>query len=210
MFIADLHVHSNHSNDGVDCVKALIATAVEKGLNCISITDHNTVNGSLEAIEYVEEEHVPIAVIPGIEVSTSNGHMLAYGIKQDVDKEMSMRETAMAVKKLGGIAVMAHPFQLHRHGVVAFWRVIDVIDAIEVFNAKFCIGLCNRLSEVLAKKYGKPGLAGSDAHCRQAVGYGVTIIEGANPLEAIISGRVRIKGKRIPLNIQLKNLLKTP
>jgi len=211
MLIADLHVHSNHSSDGIDDVKTLIAAALEKGLNCISITDHNTVNGSLEAIEYVKEEQLPITVIPGAEISTRNGHLLVYGIRQNIDKGMSMKETATAAKKLGGVAAIAHPFQFYRHGIVAFWKAIDYVDAIEVFNAKFYAGLCNRLSVVLAKKYSKPGIAGSDAHCRQAVGYGITVIDAHDEktaLQAIVDGKVKVKGERIPTTIRLKKSLK--
>lgn len=211
MLIADLHVHSNHSSDGVDSVKALIAAALEKGLNCISITDHNTVNGSLEAMEYVEEEHIPITVIPGVEISTSDGHMLAYGITRDVDRGMEMKETAILVRKLGGISAIAHPFRFHKHGIVAFWKVISVVDAIEVFNAKFYMGVCNTLSSIIAKRYNKPAIAGSDAHCKEMVGYGITEIYASNShsaLHAIKDGRVKVRGRRIPISIQLQNSLR--
>ena len=211
MLIADLHVHSNHSNDGIDNVKVLIAAALEKKLNCISITDHNTVNGSLEAIEYVEEEHIPITVIPGIEISTSDGHLLAYGITRDVDKGMGMRETAILVRKLGGISAIAHPFQFYRHGIVAFWRAISVVDAVEVFNAKFYMGVCNTLSSIIAKKYGKTAIAGSDAHSREMVGYGITEIYAHDlhsAIHAIKGGRVKVRGRRIPISIQLQNSLR--
>ncbi|AEA47656.1 CehA/McbA family metallohydrolase [Archaeoglobus veneficus] len=210
MLIADLHVHSDHSNDGLDSIKALIAAALEKGLNCISITDHNTVNGSLEAIEYVEEEGLPILIIPGVEISTSDGHLLAYGITEDVDPGMSMKETAIAVKKLGGVTAMAHPFQFYRHGIVRFWKAIDVVDAVEIFNAKFYIGLCNVMSGIIAEKYHKPGIAGSDAHSRSAVGYGITVIDAfdvSSALHSIKKGKTCVKGRRIPISLQIRTTL---
>ena len=50
MLIADLHIHSNHS-DGKDSVKEILNVAIKKQLDVISITDHDTLNGSLEAID---------------------------------------------------------------------------------------------------------------------------------------------------------------
>ena len=81
---ADLHIHSNHS-DGKSSVKEILNVAIERKLNVISITDHNTVNGSLEALEIVREENLSIMVLPGIEISTAQGHLLAYGIRKDIE-----------------------------------------------------------------------------------------------------------------------------
>ncbi|MEM2402370.1 MAG: PHP domain-containing protein, partial [Archaeoglobaceae archaeon] len=79
MLKAELHVHSRYS-DGLDSVEKLVREAIKKGIEIISITDHDTLNGSLSAIELVEAEKLEIIVIPGIEVSTRSGHLLAYGI----------------------------------------------------------------------------------------------------------------------------------
>ena len=59
MLKADLHIHTNYS-DGRDNVRKILAAAITKNLDVIAITDHNTMQGSLEAINIVEEEHLPI------------------------------------------------------------------------------------------------------------------------------------------------------
>lgn len=67
MRAVDLHTHTCNS-DGSKSSKELIAYAIEKGLSYIAITDHDTVDGLDEAIEYAKDK--PIEVIPGIELST--------------------------------------------------------------------------------------------------------------------------------------------
>ena len=56
--------------------EAIVDTAIEKGLGIISITDHNEIFNSHAAIQYSEGKN--ILVVPGIEVSTTQGHLLLY------------------------------------------------------------------------------------------------------------------------------------
>ncbi len=208
--LAELHSHSNHSHDGRDSVRKMLDAAISKGLDIISITDHNTVNGSMEAKEIVESEHLPIIVLPGVEISTQEGHLLAYGVSRDFEAGAPMTETAKLVKNAGGVAAEAHPFQVHRNGVLRLSKVIDAVDAVEVFNAKFYIGFCNRLANYFATKYQKSSIAGSDAHCSGAIGHGITSLQNARDtataLNDICCGNTEVIGERIPLSIQLESL----
>jgi|Deesub1362A_J573_1020465.scaffolds.fasta_scaffold00808_5 hypothetical protein len=209
--IAELHAHSNNS-DGRDSVKNLITSAIEKGIEAISITDHNTIGGSLEAMELVEDEHLPILVIPGVEISTRDGHLLAYGITDDIDSGMGMENTAREVRKNGGVSVVAHPFQIHKSGVTSLSRIIRFIEAVEVFNAKFYIGLCNKFSRYIARKFNKPEIAGSDAHTVDALGHGITLLYNANDVESALKdiryGFTGVIGYRIPISLQLKTSMR--
>ncbi|MBO4458387.1 MAG: PHP domain-containing protein [Butyrivibrio sp.] len=65
----DLHTHSTYS-DGTFFVKELIDRAHEKGLAAIALTDHDTVDGVDEAIEYAASKYPDLEVIPGVELST--------------------------------------------------------------------------------------------------------------------------------------------
>ena len=65
----DLHTHSNNS-DGTFSVKELIDRAHDKGLAAIALTDHDTVDGVDEAIEYAASKYPDLEVIPGVELST--------------------------------------------------------------------------------------------------------------------------------------------
>ncbi|MEM4565273.1 MAG: CehA/McbA family metallohydrolase [Archaeoglobaceae archaeon] len=187
MLKAELHVHSRYS-DGLDSVEKLVREAIKKGIEIISITDHDTLNGSLSAIELVEAEKLEIIVIPGIEVSTRSGHLLAYGIFREIEANLSMKETCKRVKEIGGISVLAHPFDLLRNGTI---RVSDFkfADCIEVFNAK---NYFNFLANFFAKRFKKHGIGGSDAHCAKHLGLVINYLESVDKsaiLNALFDGK---------------------
>ena len=80
---ADLHIHSYGKGmgsfdvtDTSNTPNAIVDTATSKGLKVISITDHNEIMNSIMAVEYAKDKDV--LVIPGIEVSTTQGHLLLY------------------------------------------------------------------------------------------------------------------------------------
>jgi len=80
---ADLHIHSYGENDGSFDLKDeqmtpenTVDTAIKNNLSIISITDHNKINNSKIASEYSNEKS--ILHIPGIEASTTQGHLLVY------------------------------------------------------------------------------------------------------------------------------------
>lgn len=67
MGFVDLHTHSCFS-DGTFTPGELVDYAIEKGLNAVALTDHDTVDGLDALMEYAKGK--PIEVIPGIEYST--------------------------------------------------------------------------------------------------------------------------------------------
>lgn len=75
----DLHIHTNHS-DGNFTPTEIVDKAHKLGLDIISITDHDSINGLAEAINYGKE--LGIEVIPGVEISTDIDnkeiHLLGY------------------------------------------------------------------------------------------------------------------------------------
>lgn len=79
---ADLHIHSFGEFGSYDVVdhtmtpEAIVDKAIEKGLSIISITDHNEIQNVDSALRYSLGKD--ILVIPGIEVSTTQGHLLLY------------------------------------------------------------------------------------------------------------------------------------
>ena len=76
----DLHVHTSAS-DGTTAPGDIAAAAARAGLSAIAITDHDTVDGYLEAVSSVSRSEVEI--IPGIEISTrfnASVHILGYYI----------------------------------------------------------------------------------------------------------------------------------
>lgn len=80
---ADLHIHSLGFDDGSFDVsdenmtpENIVDKAIAANLSVISVTDHNEIENSKKAIEYAQDKN--LLVIPGIEVSTIQGHLLVY------------------------------------------------------------------------------------------------------------------------------------
>jgi PHP family protein len=127
---ADLHIHSygegSGSFDVIDTSnspQAIVETAITKGLKIISITDHNQFLNSLYAVNYAKNNDIDILVIPGIEVSTTQGHLLLYFDKPDdlqqfygkltfnEDKSLchqGIAECLNFANQYGGIGILAH------------------------------------------------------------------------------------------------------
>jgi 3',5'-nucleoside bisphosphate phosphatase len=80
----DLHIHTDHS-DGHYSPGQIIKKAKYAGIDVLSITDHDNLNGIPEAVEAAKE--FGIEVIPGVEISSDIGdrevHILAYFVEQN-------------------------------------------------------------------------------------------------------------------------------
>jgi predicted metal-dependent phosphoesterase TrpH len=192
----DLHIHSNYS-DGRASVKEIIQAAKRRGLDGIAITDHDIMKGIPVARRYIKEQKLDLLLIPGIEVNTSEGHLLVLGVDKPPHKKMSPEETIDDAHDLGGIANVPHPYHPFRH---ALGRIPDA-DAVEVYNSKHLFGLANGRAKFEAGRRGMTMVAGSDSHFAETVGLGVTEIEAEDVdsvLEAIRAGRTRILGRRTP------------
>ena len=190
----DLHVHSNFS-DGQDSVEAVLRAALRRGLYGLSITDHDTLGGSQKALKVIREERLDLVLIPGAEVTTSEGHLLCLGIEELPPRGLSPEETADLAREQGGIAIVPHPYHPFRH---AIGRIPDC-DAVEVYNSKHLFGIANARARMGARHRHLPMVAGSDSHYAATVGLGVTDIQASDAEEAVAAireGRTRIVGKR--------------
>jgi predicted metal-dependent phosphoesterase TrpH len=203
----DLHVHSNCS-DGRDEVRAILRAAVQRGLAGLSITDHDTLQGSLKARKIIAEEKLDLILIPGAEVTTSEGHLLCLGIEKLPPRGKSPEETADLAREQGGISIVPHPYHPFRH---AIGRIPDC-DAVEVYNSKHLFGIANARARRGAKKLHLPMVAGSDSHFAATVGLGVTEIQAADAEEAVAAiraGETRVIGKRTPPRFFIGNTLRS-
>ena len=179
----DLHVHSFFSADGVSSPEDLIASARAAGLHGFAITDHNT----CDAVGYMVERGLMRAdgqpvdgflVLPGIEVTTADGHLLCLGCTLPSSlKGMPAAEVCRLAHAAGGMAVAPHPYDLFRAGIRE--SVLDSLplDGLEVFNAATTLKRHNRKAYDYALRRGLPMTAGSDAHHAGAVGVACTILE---------------------------------
>ncbi len=205
----DLHVHSEHSKDSNSSHEDILQFALKKGLEGFAICDHDTVEGGLACSEKALEAGLEITVIPGVEVSSSKGHILVLGIKENIEPLLSPEETIRKARKLGGTVIVPHPFKRSSHGIGSF-EGLD-IDAVEVFNSRCLFNGANRKALIEAKRLGIPAVAGSDSHIPEMVGQAYTEIDASentveDVLRAIREGKVAPAGKNTPAPIILRQM----
>jgi predicted metal-dependent phosphoesterase TrpH len=190
LVLADLHMHTDHSNDCAVPVPALLDHAEAIGLGAIAITDHNVFSGAREAVELARDR--ALTVIPGEEVKTKSGEVIGLFLSEEIPRGLSMGDTIAAIRDQGGVVYLPHPFDrlhtipdastLHRH--------LAEIDVFEVYNARLLFDAMNDEAVRFARKYNLTMGAGSDAHVLQGVGTGLVRMRAfETPEEFLISLR---------------------
>jgi predicted metal-dependent phosphoesterase TrpH len=205
----ELHAHSALSYDGRDPVEMLLEQAAAVGLDALAVTDHDEIDASLRAAELAED--YGLVGIPGMEVTSADGHVLAIGVEDAVPTGLPFTDTLDEIRDRGGLAVVPHPFQSSRSGVMANITKAELAgaDAIEVYNSRLLTGRANRKAETFAREHDLPMTAGSDAHIAEMVGQAVTRV-GADEhsvdaiLDAIAAGETTVEGKRTPWHISFR------
>ncbi len=168
----DLHAHTLWSKDCLVPFKKIIRLCQERGIDRIAITDHNTADGALAM-----QKFAPDLVIVGEEIMTTQGEILAYFVQESVPEGLSPDETIHRLREQGAVISVSHPFDQLRKGA---WReeellkIIDRVDAIEVFNARCMIPSDNDRAIAFAQQHNLMGTAGSDAHTALEYGRAMT------------------------------------
>jgi PHP domain/Glycosyltransferase Family 4 len=167
----DLHMHTDHSHDCATPVEVLLATAQAQGLGAIAVTDHNEISGALEA--RAKAQDAGVKVIVGEEVKTAGqGEVIGLFIEEKIPRGLSLEETVAEIKRQGGLVYVPHPFD-RMHAVPDYEhlpKILDDLDAIEVFNPRVAIGAFNEEAARFAAKYRIVAGAGSDSHVAQGLG----------------------------------------
>jgi predicted metal-dependent phosphoesterase TrpH len=186
MGLADLHVHTTYSWDGTMTPAAALQAASLAGLDVIAITDHDEIRGAYAAQELAGKYGVE--VIPGIEINTADGHLLALFVHELVPAGLSLRETLDRIGAQGGLAIAAHPaapltpslgFEALRQAL-ADPDARKVLHGIEVYNGGLPYRRGNARVKAFAGSLRHPlaWVGNSDAHYFWAIGLGVTHFPG--------------------------------
>lgn len=206
----DPHVHSEASYDGHEPVELLLEQAAEVGLDAIVVTDHGRIDASLRAADLAPS--YGLVGLPGVEVSTADGHLLALGVESLPPRGRPLSETVAWVHDAGGVAVVPHPFQRLRHGV-SHRRLAEcdpAPDAVETYNSWLVTGVRNRRARRFADARGLPGVAASDAHRVGYVGRAYTEVDAAERtgtavLDAFRAGSTVVRGRRTPVHVSTRH-----
>jgi len=181
----DLHCHSKYSADNFLEPEELIEQAIEINLDGVCFTEHH----SIIPLWPLERIRIPegFYVFRGAEISTDQGHLLVYGLKDDSWNIWSSHTYLNAIRVienvhgLGGICVPAHPFR----GWDSFGENIfktDGFDAIETHNGLDLENM-NQKAIHVARLRDLPSIGGSDCHNKAEVGRAFT--EFKNPVHTM-------------------------
>jgi predicted metal-dependent phosphoesterase TrpH len=163
----DLHIHSKYSHDSLLYPSKIIKIAINRGLNGIAVTDHNTIQGGAEAKKANKDPDFEIIV--GSEIKTEYGDIVGLFLNEDI-KSRKCIEVVEEINEQGGLPVLAHPYRPYDSPE----KIIQHFDYIEGFNAR-SKPQQNYRAQVLASDYNKKVLAGSDAHFAFEIGRGRTL-----------------------------------
>lgn len=174
--------------DGMGTVSEILDYAERNtDLTVIAITDHDDLKGGHLAREVSARGNYGVEVVPGEEVTTLQGHLLALFLEEPVPGLRPLRETLEAVHRQGGLCVIPHPLNwltrsIGHHSILEVQRRRGggvYFDGIQTANvapgSRVKLKTAQRLNR---DRYHLPEVGGSDAHFLPAVGSAYTVFEG--------------------------------
>jgi predicted metal-dependent phosphoesterase TrpH len=203
---ADLHVHTTYSNDSLITPTDLVYYAKKRGLNACAVTDHNSLDGA-----YKIAKETDFLIIPGMEVSSADGHIVALNVHELIPRGLSAVDTVELIHKAGGVAIACHPYVYFKGCLQG--NVCEAFDAIEVINARaFPFKNSVKRAEEAAERLKLSRVAGTDAHYGPQIGYGYTEIEASEPTveaiaKAIVDGHCSAHGQQVPIVLNAQQQL---
>lgn len=180
---ADLHIHTSFS-DGSGTPAAVLEAASQAGLDLIAVTDHDEVTGALVARDL--GPRYGVGVVPGIEISTADGHLLALYVDRNIRPGLPLEETALRVGDLGGLCIAAHPTARWVHSIgerrlceaLTDADVARVLVGLETYNFGLPRLRHNRSAQALAESAGLAAVASTDSHLLWTIGICATEFPG--------------------------------
>ena len=184
---ADLHIHSAYV-DGLDRVEAIVDWAeAQTDLDLIAITDHDEVAAGLRGRDYAARRGYRVGVVPGVEITTRGGHLLALDVERPFPMLRRLEETVDRVHAAGGICVAPHPYSwlTTSIGERGLRRLVPPggasakLEGIELWNPSLAGKVAHeraRVANVLRLQLAE--LGGSDAHALAFIGSAYTTFPG--------------------------------
>lgn len=184
---ADIHIHSAADDGLATPTEILDHVEHNTDLDLIAITDHDTIAGGLEAAELAARGNYRVQVLPGIEVSSRSGHLLALGVTEPIRMLRSLEDTVAAVQAQGGFVVIPHPmswltFSVGRRALERILQdpqLADCVVGVETLNPSFAGRVAyERVHQLNRRRWHLAETGGSDSHSLSLIGSAYTRFEG--------------------------------
>lgn len=173
--LIDMHVHTDRYSDCAHASpEAMTRAAAERGLDGIVITEHDYLWSQTE-IDALQQQGPALKILRGVEISTKQGHALVYGMStRDADAfswHMELSELTEIAHAAGGIVVLAHPARYRDKIPSEVYK--SEIDGVEVLSMNIRRYMADAIS-TLQSELSLPGIAGTDAHATDSLGFYAT------------------------------------
>ncbi len=166
----DLHCHTSFSFDSLARPRDQVRAAAARGLTHLAITDHDRIDGALEARDQAPPG---LTVIVGEEVKTADGDLICLFLEAALPPGRPAAETIAAAREQGGLVGVPHPFDRYRSSLLREARLASLagsIDWVETWNARIVGRNGNERAAMFALEHELAGVAVSDAHSTLEVG----------------------------------------
>jgi predicted metal-dependent phosphoesterase TrpH len=183
----DMHTHTMWSGDSTTTPDEFAVAVAVSGLDVVCITDHNATAGAVEVGDQLD-----CRVIVGEELCTAAGEIIGLFLTERIPMGVGHIDAAKAIRDQGGVVYIPHPFDPMRRNMseAALYELAeaDLIDSVEVINAKTSLPRLNRRAVEFAAEFGIVGGAGSDGHVPDALGAAyVEMADFDGPMEFLVA-----------------------
>ncbi len=152
------HVHTRRSFDSLLSARTILSRSIQSAVQVLIITDHNTIQGSLDAQALTESDAVPL-VLTAAEYQSEKGDIIGIFLKEEIQSCRSS-EIIYQIHAQNGLVILPHPYKGHKLDD----ELLSGVDLIETYNGR-CSEIDNAKARQLAEKWNLPSIAGADAHC---------------------------------------------
>jgi predicted metal-dependent phosphoesterase TrpH len=188
---ADLQVHSD-LGDGLSSIEQILDSAERLALDVIALTDHDDIRGAFALRDLAARRSSPVAIVPGVEVTTRSGHLLALWIEDEIPMFCSLADAVVRIHEARGVAIVPHPLSYLTFSVgegalrqlAEYGDEARMVDAIEVRNPSYAGRVrASRAAWLNTNVLRVAETGSSDAHHAALVGTCWTDFPGSTPEE---------------------------
>lgn len=178
----EFHVHTKYSQDSILTKWFLLWKCKRKKIDCLAITDHNSIQGAFTYKDFFARHGILIVV--GEEIFTKSGEIIGLFLTKKIEPNLSVAETIEEIKKQKGIVYVPHPYDLKRYKTVLKKEELiqhaKDIDLIEIHNGRNLLKEYSVEQKKIADETKISYVIGSDAHSMFELGRNYIQLEQAS------------------------------